>query len=101
MSRESCGVAALENGRFERFRTHATERVRCVEGVLWVTQDGVLRDFVLEAGESVEFGPEADITVSALAPSRFQVTPPLIGPRPDGWFSRIHRELGSTLRGLA
>jgi len=101
MSRESCGVVSLEANRLNAFHTEARERIRCIEGVIWLTLDGIARDFVLEAGESLELDPGADVTISAIAPSRFQWSPPLAVARPEGMFSRMAHEFGATLKAIA
>lgn len=101
MRGESCGVIGLEKNRLNAFRTRSNERIRCLEGVIWLTQDGVARDFILEAGESLDLGPGADVTVSALTPSRYQVTPPLPTRQPEGRFSRMARDVEMALRSLA
>ena len=46
---------------------HAGDRIECVSGTVWVTQDGDLRDIVLNAGESFRIDRSGHALVSALA----------------------------------
>jgi len=51
-------------------RSHIGERGRGIavfEGRVWVTQDNDLRDFVLEAGESLAFDRRGRVVVQALS----------------------------------
>ncbi len=69
----------LATNDFEAFRIHDKRRLLCIDGELWVTQEGVQRDFILQAGDSLEIGCEASIGVSALKPSRFELSEVLSG----------------------
>jgi len=46
---------------------HAGDRIECVSGTVWLTQDGDLRDIVLDAGESFRLDRTGRALVSALA----------------------------------
>lgn len=52
------------------------ERIDCLGGQLWITQDGDQRDIVLRAGESFELDRPGLALVSALAVSRFVLRRP-------------------------
>ena len=67
----------LAKGRIRRVHHPVGQRVECVSGTLWVTQDGDLRDIVLAPGESFAFDHRGDALISALADSRFLL---LCGP---------------------
>lgn len=101
MDRDRLDAVVLEKDRFEAFRTHSRERIVCLEGALWVTQDGVLRDYVLEAGESLDVAADAQIGVSALMPSRYRVCAAQSRAHRFDRISSVARGLGATLRGLA
>lgn len=49
--------------------SRTAERVTCVQGSLWVTQDGDLEDTVLAAGETHSCRPGARTVVQALRAS--------------------------------
>ena len=61
----------LTKGRIRRVHSALGQRIECVSGTLWVTQDGDPRDIVLGAGESFAFDHRGDALVSALDDSRF------------------------------
>lgn len=47
--------------------------VTVVSGTLWVTQDGDVRDWVLEAGESKRFDHTADVLITAMSNATMRV----------------------------
>jgi hypothetical protein len=47
------------------------QRVECISGSLWITQDGDSRDIVLAPGDSFSFDRSGDALISALDDSRF------------------------------
>jgi hypothetical protein len=49
----------------------AGDRIECVAGVLWITQDRDPRDIVLRAGESFRLDRNGRTVVFALADARF------------------------------
>jgi hypothetical protein len=55
--------------------------VTCDEGALWLTVEGDLRDFVLEAGQTFETQNDRCVLIYALAPSRISITD--TAPAPD------------------
>lgn len=61
----------LAKGRIRRVHHPLGQRIECVSGTLWVTQDGDPRDIVLAAGESFAFDRRGDALVSALDDARF------------------------------
>jgi hypothetical protein len=52
-----------------RLASHKPVRVDCADGALWITEDGDLRDIVLEAGQSWTGGCGATVLIHALQPS--------------------------------
>jgi len=64
------GARRLDKGTLLRLASAPGERVECLSGVLWVTQDGDPRDVVLEAGDAFDFDRPGGSVVSALADSR-------------------------------
>jgi hypothetical protein len=65
--------------------------VTCDEGTLWLTVEGDLRDFVLEAGQTFETQNDRSVLIYALAPSRISIadTAPAAAaaPRRRTWFA--------------
>ena len=51
----------------------AGDRIECVGGVLWITQDGDPRDIVLQDGDAFDFDRAGDALLSAFADSRYLV----------------------------
>ena len=61
----------LARGRIRRVTRALGQRVECVSGTLWVTQDGDPRDIVLRAGDSFAFDHRGDALISALDDASF------------------------------
>jgi hypothetical protein len=61
----------LAKGRIRRVHRPLGQRVECVSGALWVTQDGDPRDIVLNPGDSFAFDQRGDALISALDDARF------------------------------
>lgn len=55
----------------QRQHVHLHDRIRhvvtAVRGTLWITQDGDVRDWILEDGESMVIDRDADILISAMS----------------------------------
>ena len=67
------GSHALAKGRIRHVRAHAGQRIECLSGSIWITQDGDLRDVVLATGEAFEFDRGGDALLSAFADSRYLI----------------------------
>jgi len=65
------GARPLVKGRVRRVPAALGQRVECLSGSLWITQDGDRRDIVLGSGDSFEFDRAGNALVSALADSRY------------------------------
>ncbi len=69
-------------------------RIDCLEGSLWITQDGDPRDVILPAGRSYRIDRTSRVLVFAATDARLQITSqpaqpaPIVTPVP-GWFSRL------------
>jgi hypothetical protein len=48
--------------------------IRCVQGELWITQDGDAKDTVLRADESCEIRRDTRLTLYACKPSGFELS---------------------------
>jgi len=64
------GSTRLDNGRLLSRVTGPDERIECLSGVLWVTQDGDPRDIILEAGDGFDFDRRGRSVISAFDDSR-------------------------------
>jgi len=67
------GSITLAKGRVRHVNAETGRRIECLSGSIWITQDGDLRDVVLEPGEAFEFDRRGDALVSAFADSRYLV----------------------------
>ena len=47
------------------------QRVECLGGSLWITQDGDIRDVVVDAGQGFAFDRPGHALISALANARY------------------------------
>ena len=65
------GVRALGKGKIRQVPHGLGHRIECVSGALWITQDGDIRDIVLETGEAFAFDRPGAAWISALDESRF------------------------------
>jgi len=62
-------MVALENESSVRVKAGTAVEIACVSGVLWVTQEGDLRDMFLAPGESLRLVGRGLTIVTALEPS--------------------------------
>ena len=65
------GASSITKGRVRRVADPIGRRVECLSGVIWVTQDGDLRDIILEPGEGFDFDRSEGVLISALKDSRY------------------------------
>lgn len=76
----SC-IVTLAGEQFVRIPAGQTWTVRCRAGLLWITSEGELHDWVLRPGESLEFSGTA-LLIGALRDSEMQLAPAPAAPRP-------------------
>jgi len=62
-------MIALENETSVRVKAGTAVEIACVSGVLWVTQEGDVRDMFLAPGESLRLVGRGLTIVTALEPS--------------------------------
>jgi hypothetical protein len=74
--RIDAGVAVIALARDQSLRLEPGVHVEidCAAGVLWITEEGDLRDLFLAHGESLELAPLGTAMVTALEPARVGVT---------------------------
>jgi hypothetical protein len=66
----------LAKGRLQRIDDGAGTLVSCLSGTLWLTQEGDLRDIVLEAGDEARIERGGASYLSALDNARFVLSRP-------------------------
>ncbi|MBE2262881.1 MAG: DUF2917 domain-containing protein [Burkholderiaceae bacterium] len=69
-------TAAALTGTLDKGRTFWVEQpmlrdIHCLEGTLWLTQDGVGKDIILQAGESHRCDSASRLAIHALDAGRF------------------------------
>ena len=67
------GTRRLAKDNVRHLNAEPGRRVEVVSGALWITQDGDLRDIVLQSGEAFDFDRAGDALLSAFADSRYLV----------------------------
>jgi hypothetical protein len=75
----TAAARVLANGRIDRVGDPLGRRVECLTGCLWITQDGDLRDLVVQAGEGVLLDRPGAALISALADSQYLLLVPTAG----------------------
>ena len=68
------------------FRIHdgQGQRIECLQGCLWLTQESDPRDIILEAGEGFTIDRAGETFLSALADARFMVLAAALNGACDG-----------------
>jgi Protein of unknown function (DUF2917) len=87
----------LAHRRMLRLRDHDGDRVECLDGSVWITQDGDPRDVVLDAGEGFTLDRPGTAIVYALADARVVVQRPTAASVQRSDSESVRR----ALRGLA
>ncbi len=64
---------SLARGRVRHLPVRIGRSVECLDGSIWITQDGDLRDIVLGPGEAFAFDRCTDALLSAFDDSRYVV----------------------------
>ena len=67
------GTRTLAKGKIRHLHAEKGRRVEVLSGAIWITQDGDLRDVVLEDGQAFDFDRVGDVLLSAFADSRYLV----------------------------
>ena len=65
------GASTIAKESVRRVAGPLGRRIECLSGVIWVTQDGDLRDIILKAGEGFDFDRTEGVLISALDDSRY------------------------------
>jgi hypothetical protein len=88
----TAAMIALERETSLRVEPGTRVEIACLSGVVWITQQGDLRDLFLAPGESLELLPRGRTLLTALEPSLVRVvdagaTPRAVRP----WWTRAER----------
>ncbi|HEY2559583.1 MAG TPA: DUF2917 domain-containing protein [Caldimonas sp.] len=67
------GTRTLGKGKIRHLHGDNGRRVEVLSGAIWITQDGDLRDVVLERGDAFDFDRNGDVLLSAFDDSRYLV----------------------------
>lgn len=76
----SMALEQLAQGSLLKLRDARGRGVAVFSGRLWVTQEGDLRDLVVEAGDSVRFDRAGLVVIQALADTRLLLLDPIAPP---------------------
>ena len=67
-------LVGLPRGALWSHEVHSSElSLTCLEGWIWLTREGDVRDYMLAAGRSVRLDRPGKVVVQALRPSRFSL----------------------------
>ncbi len=66
-------TSALDRGCTLWVDQPMARNISCMEGTLWLTFDGVRKDFILEAGQSYRCECASRLAIHALATARFNM----------------------------
>jgi hypothetical protein len=79
----------LAKGQLQRIDNGAGTLVSCLSGTLWLTQEGDLRDIVLEAGDEARIDRNGTSCLSAMDDARFVLSrpsaPSAVATRSGAW----------------
>lgn len=64
--------------------------VRCLDGLVWITQDGDRADHVVGAGDSFRVDRDGTVVVQATRPARLAIESP-DEDRPEPWWNPLSR----------
>lgn len=72
---QACGrPVRLSDDELLRVRHAGAAEVRALQGQVWVTQDGDLRDIVLQAGESFRFDRDSPVLIAPFGSAQVMLT---------------------------
>ena len=85
-------MIALEREASLRVEPGTRVELACLSGVVWITQQGDLRDLFLAPGESLRLLPRGRTLVTALEPSLVRIVDAGARPRTArAWWARAER----------
>jgi len=70
----NCGLSDIQKDSVYRVNGEATGKsISCLEGTIWITQQGDGFDRILNAGERYETKLRSDVLIQAMDPARVRV----------------------------
>lgn len=76
-----CAGVELDARRFLTLDDARGTRVVCVEGELWITQDGDTADYFVYAGQSFTINVRGKVVIQAQRPTRIELREASVAPR--------------------
>lgn len=71
-----CGIQEIAKAGIFEVKQALGFTIECLEGSVWITLDGDLRDLVLDAGQSCKIDSERRALIQALDTARVRLVPP-------------------------
>lgn len=71
-----CGIQEIAKAGIHEVKQALGVTIECLEGSVWITLDGDLRDLVLDAGQTCEIDRERRVLIQALDTARVRLVPP-------------------------
>ena len=63
----------MDRRNYQRLQLDKRNTLRCDEGILWVTRSGDRRDYILHAGDELQFTKSGRLLVEAMRDADFHV----------------------------
>lgn len=71
-----CGIQEMAKAGIHEVKQALGVTIECLEGSVWITLDGDLRDLVLDAGQSCKIDRKRRALIQALDTARVRLVPP-------------------------
>lgn len=71
-----CGIQEIAKASIREVKQALGVTIECLEGSVWITLDGDLRDLILDAGQTCEIDCKRRVLIQALDTARVRLIPP-------------------------